>query len=214
MKLKPRYYKFLLKALIGIVLSFTLLTTYRAATSENEIAPTRIIQHDGQISNSEYIISKELILGKLQSKSEIVSVEQEINKTDTKVDDGFFGTRSTEMNVSGTYKMGISVENIHITYIDNDSKTVYIELGKPELISLEIPYSEVDVEKVSGWLRLSMSEEETKNFYKTVHSNIKKEILNDKEIMSQANLNNQRVIKELIINLPGVEQIVFSEVLR
>ncbi|MBD1379097.1 DUF4230 domain-containing protein [Metabacillus arenae] len=211
--MKWQFKKLLLKvAIITLALTIAAVTIQKAYfKNEQNVNSVKIIELDKQISNSEFIISEEMILGKLQSKSEIVSVEQEINKTDTKVDDGFLGKRETEMNVHGSYKMGISTKNIHIANVDNENGTVYISLGNPELVSLEIPFNEVEIEKTSGWLRLSMSEDETKSFYKSVHKNIENEILNDKEIMSQANLNNQRVIKELLIGLPGVNDIIFSE---
>lgn len=207
------FIKHLLKSLIIIVALFIAANeVHEHIESKNQ--PIRIVQQDGMISDSQYIISEEMVLGKLKEKSQIVSVEQPISKTDTKVDDGLLGERHTELRVNGTYKLGLDTDDIHITHIDNEQGIVYIQLDKPELISLELPYDQIEIDKTQGFFRLAMDESEEKVFYQSVHNNIKKEILNDKEIMSQANLNNQRVIKELLINLPGVEQIVFSEVLR
>ncbi|MNG32032.1 hypothetical protein D3C84_1179480 [compost metagenome] len=56
-----------------------------------------------------------------------------------------------------------------------------------------------------------MNEDEEKTFYRSVEKSIEKELTNDKEILQQANLNNQRVVKELLSGLPGINSIIFSE---
>lgn len=205
--------KYLLKSLIMIAALFILMTTYKAYfyKSDHNVESVRIVQHEEEISDSKYIISEKMILGKLQSKSQIVSLEQSFTKTDTNVDDSWLGERKTDLNLKGSYKLGLNTSDINILHIDNENGIVYIKLDKPDLISLEIPFNNVEIEKTSGWLRMALTEDEEKSFYKSVHKNIKKEILSDKEILTQANLNNQRVIKELLINLPGVNSIIFSE---
>ncbi|MGM7720641.1 DUF4230 domain-containing protein [Metabacillus sp. Hm71] len=209
--MKWKFKQLLLKVAVTILALYIAATTYKAYIHDyREIEPGKIIKQHEQIADSHYIISEHMILGKLQSKSQIVSIEQSINKTDTKVDDGFLGERRTELTIHGTYKMGMNTKDIEIKHIDQETGTLHISLGKPILVSLDIPYDEIDFEKTQGFFRLAASDEEKKNFFKATKNNIINEIMNDKEIIKQAEMNNRDVVKEILTKIQGVNYIVFE----
>jgi hypothetical protein len=206
--LKWKFKQFLLKALITLAALFIAINTYKAVMKP--IQPIKIIQQHEQIADSKYIISEDLILSKLKSKSQIVSLQQTLHKKDTFVDDNLLGERKTELTVNGTYKMGLNTKDIEIRHIDSENGIIYIKLGSPVLISLDIPYDKVEFDKTQGWLRLAMDEEEQKNFYKSVDKNIEKELINDKELLKVADSMNRDVIMDLLNGLPEIKNVVFE----
>jgi hypothetical protein len=208
MKLKPQFYEFLLKAALLILALFIAFNTIRGVTQPEQ--PIQIVKQHKQITDEHYIISEEMIMGKLQSKAQLVSMEQSISKTYTDVDDSLLGERHTEMSLEGSYKMGLETKDIRINHIDNETGVIYIELPDPTLISMEIPFNKVDIEKTSGWLRLSQDEEEQKKFYKSSVKDLENEILSNKEILKQVDLHNRNVVEDLVKMVSGVKSVVFE----
>jgi hypothetical protein len=206
--LKWTFKKYLIKALLGVAALFIAINTYKAVMKPMQ--QVKIIQQHEQIADSKYIISEEMIMSKLKSKSQIVSLQQDLHKKDTFVDDSLLGERHTELTVNGTYKMGLNTKDIEIRHIDSENGIVFIKLGKPVLISLDIPYDQIKFDKTKGWLRLAMDEEEQKNFYKSVDKNIEKELINDKELLKVADSMNRDVIMDLLNGLPEIKNVVFE----
>lgn len=207
--LKWIFKKYLLRAFITVVALFIAINTYKAVMKP--IQPVKIIQQHQQIADSKYIISEEMVMSKLQVKSQIVSMEQQLNKTDTYVDSNWAGIeRHTDLNIQGNFKLGLETKDIEIKYIDNENGIIYLHIGKPTLISLDIPFNEIEFKKTSGWLRMAMDEKEEKNFYKSVEKNIHNEIINNKELMKQADLYNKDVIMGLLKMIPEVKSVVFE----
>lgn len=207
--MKLKFTKFLLAAFIGL-LALNIALTYKANFAPQQ-AYKVIEQEQTKLSSSEYIISEELVMSKLQSKSQIVSLQQELDTKETMVDENWAGIeRYTELNIRGTYKMGLETKDIVIKHIDQGTGTVFIKLPEPVLINLNVPYDQIEFDKSKGWLRLSMNEEEEKKFYKASVKQIEKELIEDKELMKLANTYNQQVIKDILMLIPEINQIVFE----
>lgn len=168
---------------------------------------TKIIQYDEQKTES-YIVTEEMVLSKLKSQAQIISMEQKFSNTYTHVDESWLGTRKTAFSLSGTYKVGLEVKDIQIkAYKDG---VLCLQLSKPKLISLEIPYDQIKVDKEQGFFRSEMNDEDKQSFYKVIDNDIRNEIGSDKEILKQADLYNQEVIKGILNDLAGVNYIVFQ----
>jgi hypothetical protein len=176
----------------------------------NPVQPIKIIKPNEQIAESKYIISEEMIMSKLKSKSQIVSLQQDLSKKDTYVDKNFFGERDTEITIHGNYKFGLETKGIQIKHIDNENGIIFLHIGKPSLISLDIPFDQIKFDKTQGWLRMSMDDKEEKTFYKAVHKNIEKELLSDKELMKQVDLHNKNVIMDLLKMIPDIKSVIFE----
>jgi hypothetical protein len=208
MKLKPQFYKFLLKTMILILALFIAFNTIRGATQPEQ--PIQIVKQHKQIANEHYIISEELVRSNLKSISERATFQEDINQKHTQVDDGFLGDRQTTLNVKGTYKMGFNDEEVEVLYIDQENKVVHLKTPKPIIVSLEIPYDQIDFDKTKGWLRLAMDEDEEKAFYKSVKSSIKKKLLEDEETLENANLYNKEAIEKSLLKMSEIKGVVFE----
>jgi hypothetical protein len=208
-KFNYTFVKFLLRALLVIVASFILLNTVNKAYFAKPEG-IRIIQQDEQIASAKYIISEKMIMDKLQQKSQIVSLQQNLHKKDTLVDDSWMGERHTELSINGTYIMGLETKDIIIKHIDNENGILYIKLPEPKLISLEIPYDEIEFDKTQGFFRLAMNEEEQKTFYKAVEKNIRNELMSDEELLRQADVFNKDAVMDIMKLIPEIKSVVFE----
>ncbi|WP_182006282.1 hypothetical protein [Priestia aryabhattai] len=208
--MKWKWKKLLIKIAIGILATMILTVgTWNAATkhsSNNE--QVKIIEKHEE-DNKSYIISKESVMSKLDSTVKIVSMTEDLHKSFEDIDTKGID-RHTELKLSGTYQMGIQTKDIHIMHIDNERGILHIKLGKPSLISLDLPYNKVLYEKTQGFLRLAMNEEEQKNFYKSAKVSIQKELLSDKEMDKKVRMYNEKAVKKLFSDIPNVRAIVFE----
>lgn len=203
------FVKYLIIGFIAIISFHIAQDVYTSKTHPKE--PVRYEEgYSGEIHESEYIISEAMLLSKLQAKSEIVSFQEDIQKSETHVDESFFGDRHTEIEVSGTYKMGLSTEDIKVKHIDSANRTVFIELPDPIIVSLDLPYDQVNFDKSKGWLRMAMSEEEENNYYKSVKKQIREDLLSNEDILRKARLHNEDVVKGLITSLTDIKTVVFE----
>jgi hypothetical protein len=171
--------------------------------------PIEIINSQQATKSDTYIINEQLIRQSLQSQSQIVSYLEDIDKKIQHVDDSWLGKRVTSFEFVGTYQMGINTEDIDIVGVHDG--TVYIKLGKPVLISLELPFDQMNDEKIKGYFRLEMDEKEKQKVYKEIKTQIKHELLSDKDVIKTARLYNESVVKDLVMKFPGVKQVQFEE---
>ncbi len=200
---------------ILLKVAITILALYAATMlvgkfTQPQVDTYKVITQDEQISSNEVIISQEMILSKLQQESQIVSMSQTLEESFTHVDEGLLGDRVTELNVKGSFKMGLETRDIKVNYIDRAAGIVHISLGDPKLISLEIPYAQVEFDKTKGWARLSMSVEAQKKYYKAVHKSIENDILHNEEILKQAKLFNEDSVREILMLIDNVKGVVFE----
>jgi hypothetical protein len=206
--MKFTYLKFLLKALVLTASIFIALSTVKGYTSQS-VHPVKIVPKE-ELNETHYIINEEMILSKLQSKSEIVSIQQNIDQAYTDIDKGWSGDRHTEIHIKGSFKMGLETSSIKINYIDNETGTVYLSLGKPVLVSMEIPFDDIQFDKSQGFFRMAMNEQEEKQFYKAVEKNVRDELMSNEEVLKQAELFNQEHVRELLSMLPMIKSVVFE----
>jgi hypothetical protein len=87
---------------------------------------------------------------------------------------------------------------------------VFLKIGNPILISLDIPFDDIEFEKTQGWMRMAMDEEEEKTFYKAVRKNIEVELMKNKELMKTAEIHNREVIMEIMKLMPEVKSVIFE----
>jgi len=209
-QLKWKFKMILIAALIGF-LALNIAAAGKTLFTKNDTQPIQTVYVQEKVTNeAEYVISEEAVYSHLQAKSQIISLQQDIHKKNTHVDDGLLGERHTELIMEGTLKMGLNTSDIEITHIDSKSGIVYVKLPEPIIISLEIPYDQVDFDKVKGWARLAMKEEEKKNFYKQEEIRLKDELIQDKELMSQADVLNRDAVMEIFKLMPEVKSVVFE----
>ena len=183
------------------------VVAYNPASKQEQSTPVVNVRAKSEANHK--ILTEEMVVKKLKSKSELVSMEQKFDESATDIDRGFFGTRETSLKLEGKYKLGVKTKDIDVRHVSADG-TVYLKLPKPSIISLEIPYYNIDFEKESGLLRGKMSKEEEDKFYKDVEKHIRNTVKGDKGIMETANLHNEQAVKNLLIDLAGLKYIVFE----
>jgi hypothetical protein len=182
--------------------------------SKNE--EPRIVQKAEEVKSAkvaEYIITEKMILGKLTEKLEEVSLEGKLDDKKNKyikVEDGFFGARQTKLQYEGSYKMGLNKQEVEVKHIDQVNGIVYLKMPKPILISLELPFDKISFNKVKGKLRFSMNDEEEKQYYKVVEKDIRKQLMNNKELIRQVDLLNKAHTVETLKDMAGVKNIIFE----
>ena len=209
LKLKPQFKKFLIAACLGI-LALNIAVGIKYITNQQPVEAYKYIEKHEALESSEYTISEEMVMSKLKARSQIVSLEQSIAKKDVNVDKGLLGERHTELTLKGKYKIGLETKNIKVRDIDSDNGAIYVQLPDPTLISLDIPLDQVSFDKTSGWLRMALDENEEKKFFKAAKKNVELELMKDEEVISQANLNNQRVVEEILRLIPQIKTVVFE----
>lgn len=193
---------------IKVVISITLIVavTYTLYSPAND-TEAKVIEYDEPVVE-QYIVTEEMVLQKLKSKAQIISMEQSFSNAYTKVDDSWMGERHTKFDVSGVYRMGLEIEDIKVKRIEQN--IIHIELPEPKLISLEIPYDQIVIHKEKGLFRSEMNDEDKKHTYIAIEKEIIKEITSDTEIIKQANLYNQDVVKSILNDLAGVSGVIFE----
>lgn len=201
--------KYLITILVTIIALLIIQTIYT-----NKFNPIQTVRYaessDLVIGETEYVITEQMVKSKLETRAQIVSLEQNLNKKETYVDDKFFGERKTELVINGTYKMGLNTGDITVRHIDSANRIVYLELPKPILISLEIPYDKVNFDKKAGWMRRKMNDKEKASFYKSAVENIRLELENDEELNRQARLFNQDVVESILTSMTEIKSVVFE----
>ena len=208
--IKRRIIKKLKKVLIIITLASTVLVVAIQITTNNEPKAESVqIVSEEKIASSDYIINKETILKAINTDLQLVTYTQDFTDSHEYVDKAIFGERHTDLTYSGTYKLGMNKKEMVVKHIDEQNGIVYIQLPKPTIISVEIPYNKVEFEKVQGWARLAMNQEEKNNFYEASVKQFKKELMENKEIMKAVELLNKDGVSEFLASF-GVKKVVFE----
>lgn len=212
--MKWTFKKFLLKAMLALLILYSSANWYHNFMSKNE--EPRNLQKVEEVKSAkvaEYIITEKMILGKLTEKLEEVSLEGKLDDKKNKyikVEDGFFGERKTRLKYKGSYKMGLDKQAVEVKHIDQLNGIVYLKMPKPILISLELPFNQIDFKKVKGKLRFSMNDEEEKQYYKVVEKDIRKQLMSNKELMRQVDLYNKMHTIESLKDMAGIKSIIFE----
>lgn len=205
-----KFKRLLIKILLTIVATFILVNAVKAIVPTPKEEMVRVFYEQQVSDKAQYIINKEMILGKLQSKNQIVSLEQSLENTFTHVDDGFLGKRHTDLTIKGSYKMGLETSGIKVTQIDNETGIIHIDLPEPILISLDLPFDAMEFDKTKGWLRLALDEEEEKKFYRAARTSIENDLKTNEDILRHAELFNQEAVRDLIKLIPVIKGVVFE----
>lgn len=157
------------------------------------------------------IIDKQLIIKELKEKMQIVGLESDIKKEFGYTDNKWYGDRTYKMNLHGTFKMGINIDEIKpedIEIVNNND--IIITLPNIILVSLEVPYDSIKINKDVGLFRSDFSESDRQLIYKEAYKSIKEEILNDMNIKNNATISTQNSIKRLLNLIPNVNNIYFK----
>lgn len=167
------------------------------------------------------VIDKEAIISKLKMENTLVSLSGNIEKTfgyKDKLYQSKFkwldapGQKKFEMTLHGNFKMGVNLNDIKPEHVFVKEETVKLIIPEPHLISLELPYDLIDINKEVGMLRRDFKETEKQEIYKIAKSKIHKHLIENENYLGEAKANAMENIKNLLLLIPNVKYVEFIEI--
>jgi hypothetical protein len=167
-------------------------TVEQRAQVVDEKMVVKTLKQQAQIVGSEGVIEKEF------------KYSDYIYKTNTIVDR--LGERVYNQKIFARFKMGLDVENIKILVKEN---IIYVSTAKPILISLDVDDVWYDPKNGAGILRVPLSDSEKFFILNKAKESVRQEILNDSDIRYHALKNSQKIIEDLLKQIPNVKEVKF-----
>lgn len=210
-------YKFLMALITILILIITIMFL-------NRFQPAiQVIEQEGSTIQPELIIDKKVVINKLTSIGEISGLKTDVNKLipykDYNTKDslgnlqniGFIkklSKRDLTLNTTASVKLGFDIYDIKEEDIIIDKSTIYIKSPEVKILSVEI--NSWSFREDVAMLGEKFTEQDKTVMYELARDKIKKDIMGDAQIVSQAKLSTQQIIIYLLSVTPGVEKIVFN----
>lgn len=157
------------------------------------------------------IVDKQTVIDALTENAQIVGLNGEISKEFTYTDAKWFGDKTYAMTIHGTFKTGFSLSAINAdNVIITPTNEVIISTPATELISLELPYDRIEIDKDVGTLRKDFTETDRQLLYAKASANIRKEIANDERVRKESVIASQHAIEAILALVPGVRKVTFN----
>lgn len=209
--MKLRQLSTLGKLFFAGLLALCMLITYTyVKITHKETKQVQIVQEEDIPVTDDYVVERETVLSAVKKIAETATYSQSITRTYEDVDDSLLGKRVTEVKFAGYYKLGFDLNGLHIDNIVVNGDTVNVMLGDPILVSLKIPFDEVENKKTNGLIRKKMNVEEMKDLYSAAEQQIEEDIMSNEDILEQAKLHNEAVVRDdMMLKFPGVKKVVF-----
>jgi len=157
------------------------------------------------------LVDKETVITALKENAQIVGMDGVITKEFRYTDAKWFGDKTYAMTLHGTFKTGFSVSAITAdNVIVTESNEVIISTPATELISLELPYDRIEIDKDVAILRKDFTEADRQLLYAKASASIRKEIAEDAEVQKQALVASQQALRAILTLVPGVRKVTFN----
>lgn len=158
-----------------------------------------------------HMIDKQMVINKLTENLQIVGLEGDIEKEFQYQDSKWFGDKSFTMTLHGNFKMGFNIDDIDIeSIVITDDNEIIINTPDITLISLELPYDKIKINKQVDLLRKDFSETDRQLLYSKASESIKQEILNNRTINNDSIVASQNAIKNILLMIPEVKNVSFK----
>jgi len=192
----------IINVFVGILLTIILLSLYYI----NENNRTQDEETNTTV-NTEEVVDQQLVIETLKSNYQIVGLEGDVNKTYSHTSNKWYGDKTITLDITGTFKMGYNLSDVTFTIKDN---IITIKAPEVVLISFDLPYDEIEINKTVGLVRKDYSEEDIQLFYKEAKESAKAELFADEEVMNKAKLESQKAIKQLLLPIKNVKDVRFK----
>lgn len=204
MKLNPR------KLLAFVVIVGSIIGVIGVGLSGKEASSIAEVSAELSVPTAN-IVDKQTVIKALTENAQIVGMDGVISKEFRYTDAKWFGDKTYAMTLHGTFKTGFSLtaltaDNIVIT----PTNEVIISTPATELISLELPYDRIEIDKDVGTLRKDFTETDRQLLYAKASANIRKEIANDAEVRKESVIASQHAIEAILALVPGVRKVTFN----
>jgi hypothetical protein len=178
------------------------LTFYSPASqsqaTESKLAPVPAKQ----------LVDKQAIVSALSETPQLVGLTGDISKTVTLKDDRWFGDKTYEMTLDGTFKLGVDSKDIDITVKGN---TVVVRFPQPKLIAVDLPFDKAQLSKDVGLLRKDLSDSELQSLYGEARKQAVADVKINVKARDKAEDAVEHALEDLIERLPAVESVIFVD---
>lgn len=157
----------------------------------------------------EKLIDKKIVIDKLSEKLQVVGLEGEITKDFDYLDNKWYGEKYFKMTLYAKFKFGFNVNELKEEDIIVNGTDIIINMPNAILISLEVPYNKIAIEKGEGLFRKDFTEEEKQLLYESAYESIYSQILNDNALIQNAEKDNEIAIRSILMLIPEIETISF-----
>jgi len=164
------------------------------------------------------IIDKKMIVQALTQKGQLVGLEGSIIKTviyqDQTLNTDFsfineMSKRTFMIDAKVNFKMGYNLNEIKSEQVSVMNDAIRIITPQPILVSMDIPYDEMEISDKHGILCSSLTDKEKQQIYTKLRDTVKNELLTDPSIKAKANQQTQEQLKLLLANLSSDRKIIF-----
>lgn len=182
---------------VGITATTVALYTPSSADSTTKMAPVQAKQ----------LVDKDAIIDALTETHELVGLTGDISKTVRLQDNRWFGDKTYELTLEGTFKLGVATDDVTITTQGN---TVVVRLPQPRIIAVDLPFDKAAISKDVGLLRQDLSESELQALYKEAREQAVADVKVNVKAREEAEEAVENALEELIGRLPAVESVEFE----
>lgn len=164
------------------------------------------------------IIDKKMIVQALTQKGQLVGLEGSIIKTviyqDQTLNTDFsfineMSKRTFMIDAKVNFKMGYNLNEIKSEQVSVMNDAIRIITPQPILVSMDIPYDEMEISDKHGILCSSLTDKEKQQIYTKLRDTVQNELLTDPSIKAKANQQTQEQLKLLLANLSSDRKIIF-----
>lgn len=160
--------------------------------------------------NKQNILEKQTVINKLTESFQVVGITGKIEKDFTYSNNKWNGKKQLNIKLHGAFKIGFNIADIERENISISGNHVTVDMPKLKLISLELPYDDIEIVKELGIFRTDFSEEDRQLIYSTARISIVEEIMKDETFMNNALVSNQKALKAILMLIPQVESVSFK----
>jgi hypothetical protein len=187
---------------LGVAITAGTLTFYSPASesqaTESKLAPVPAKQ----------LVDKQAIVSALSETPQLIGLTGDISKTVTLKDDRWFGDKTYEMTLDGTFKLGVEAKDIDITVRGHK---VVVRFPQPKLIAVDLPFDKAQLSKDVGFLRQDLSDSELQSLYGEARKQAVADVKVNVKARDKAEDAVENALEDLIERLPAVESVIFVD---
>ena len=168
--------------------------------AEKEIVPVE--------KASAHYVDKQAVINALSTKAELVGLTGKVSKEVEYHADKWWGDKTYKLAATGTFKIGVSTQDIRITTHGN---TVTVKFPQPKIISVDIPFDKAKVSKDVSWTRKNLDEAQLQAMFGKARTGAIDDIKRNRQAFDKAEASVERTIEALVGQVDGVKKIDFVE---
>ncbi|MBW3113515.1 DUF4230 domain-containing protein [Bacillus sp. MCCB 382] len=186
---------------LGVAITAGVLTFYQSPASPEATTKLAPVQ-------AKELVDKRAIISALSETPEIVGLTGDISKTVRLQDDKWFGDKTYELTLDGTFKLGVSTKDVDITVKGN---TVVVRFPDPHIIAVDLPFDKAAIKKDVGLMRKDLSESELQSLYGQARKQAVADVKVNVKAREKAEDSVEHALEDLIERMPAVESVIFVD---